>query len=298
MSDQQSNAKNASDTPWLDDLLNAAAVYFMLKQNSKTPNFYQQPLTPNEQWKTDTTKDLYGRVNDYVTGLINNTNLNPTGFQFMSPMFKGMPFAGGIQLGAAKPTFGSNSANQKSTYPGQDLPAMQSNNVGTAQNSDIKKFTPNMRQWEPASGFPMSPSSPQTDPNAEVSLDRANHPLANLNPTGSNGSLFQTGRDVGAGWAAGQPGSGFDTNGMPAGMTRGEGVAGVSWLSNQIRSNPSLAKLGTGALTAFVTATWGPAAGLIAKYGPSVIQWIVSKVTGSALPTTGATLPTGPGVTP
>ena len=110
------------------------------------------------------------------------------------------------------------SAATNKTYPGQNIlnnsPSLDGPSV---RNPETGRTTPNIQQWEPASEFPTSPRMPQTDPNKEVSRD-PNHPLANINPTGSTGSSI--------------PG-GSNTNTLPSGMSRTDVGSFASFLRSQ-----------------------------------------------------------------
>lgn len=105
-------AEDTSKSGFYGDLAKAIALYFASKKGTgsgDTPNFYQVPLTPEQQrvedekWRvykdggSDTMKTVQGLGKQFLSGL----QSGPSNFQFMSPELKGQQFAGGYKL----PTF-------------------------------------------------------------------------------------------------------------------------------------------------------------------------------------------------
>ncbi len=77
--------------------INAALAIYMKKQADKAPKTYAVPLTPEDQWKADQQKSLYGSLGNYVGQYLQNGQQTPD-FKFHSDIFKGDKFAGGLTM--------------------------------------------------------------------------------------------------------------------------------------------------------------------------------------------------------
>lgn len=88
-----------------DAVIAAALQYWQQHQgNGSTPNFYNVPPTPSEEWLLQRQKDLdkYSPARDYISSyadqFLKGVNYDPSGFKFMSPNLQGQPFAGGLSM--------------------------------------------------------------------------------------------------------------------------------------------------------------------------------------------------------
>lgn len=277
---------------WEDDLMNAAVAYYMQKQNTKTPNFYNAPLSPSEQWKQDQIQKLYGSTQGFVNNMLSQ-DLNPTGFKFISPMFQGQQFAGGIK---ARPPFGApgspNALGDPTTQATQHATPFADNpNVSLGMNDRHQPFN---RDLNSESAFPMQATMPENNPQRNVGIPGL---VTSSSPRGLDGSMMPM---YGGTGTPGGPNAAPWQQMAPGDVQMASGLG--TWLSQQMSAHPELAKLGKSGLTALVTATWGPAAGLIAKYGTSVIGWLVDRFGGggnSGVPTIPGNAPSsGGGGTP
>lgn len=218
---------NSGGSDWLDWIRTGLAVKSALQK----PSFSQAPMSPEmkqiyQMYINSLMDPAYKNLgHDVVARAQQQADRLGQGSWTSPKTFSGDVGYRGTGAGAFGVPSGLSpwtDSAKNTTFPGQHLPIMSSSAAGSAEGGPaVQKFVRNMQQWEPASGFPMAPTSPEVDPNREVSLDRVNHPLANINPTGANGSLFQTGADQGT--PRQNADGSYTKGGTPAGMSYSPG---------------------------------------------------------------------------
>lgn len=88
----------ADSTDWLGNLINAAVAYYGIHSSTRAPKTYEVPLTPGEQWTTDTRKNLYNYASSYTDQFLHGLNGLQPDFQLPNSAVGNPAFMGGIKI--------------------------------------------------------------------------------------------------------------------------------------------------------------------------------------------------------
>jgi hypothetical protein len=275
----------AENTNWWDengdDLLGAAIAYWQQRQNSKTPNTYNVPLSPSEQWEFDQKKKLFDNspMRNYVYGfgdqfLRGMSDLTPKTFQFQSPDLQasGQTFAGGIQgpkfdfskIGTpwdAKPPSGV--VGGSPTTPTAPVGEGQLPRGGYGTVARPNNFGPRNRT---EADFPGSGPQHGEEIGSYLGRNPGATPGDNL-PNGGRGSVVRE-----PDWsAAPTPGVGSVVGGLPQGDIKQAWTDASSAVSQFKQTHPNWASMSRQALTAAAGAVFGPLGALVMRIAMSIL---------------------------
>lgn len=91
-------AADSSSTDWLGNLINAAVAYYGIHSSTRAPKTYDVPLTPGEQWTTDTRKNLYNYASGYTDQFLQGLNGLQPDFRLPTSAVGNPEFMGGIKI--------------------------------------------------------------------------------------------------------------------------------------------------------------------------------------------------------
>lgn len=88
---------NTDGFDW-SNIINAALAIYGIKKGEQTPNFYNVPDSPQETWRFDQTKNLYGTASGFTDQYLKGLgNLNPD-FQMPNSDTGNPAFMGGVKV--------------------------------------------------------------------------------------------------------------------------------------------------------------------------------------------------------
>jgi hypothetical protein len=152
-----STTSTTSTSDWLTPILNAVATIWGIRQSGQTPNFYPAPLTPQEQWKTDASKQLFDLQSGYAKQFIEGTsNLNPD-YKLNTSEVGNPAFMGGIHVptfDVSKLNFPSSGATAPTTTPNRGQTGEGSGPTGVTGDPFGHVTSPAGGPGDPFAGWP------------------------------------------------------------------------------------------------------------------------------------------------
>lgn len=260
---------------WGEDAFRAGLMYWMgQQQDSKTPNTYPVPLTPEDKRISDERWNVYNKggtpnqqaVASAAKQFIAGMPTGPTNFQFVSPYLKGQSFAGGITLPKIDFSAFLNPASSTGTTKGTQGSAVSREDVIPAGSGTGERANGSWQAFNRTSGI----DGGNTIPGARLPEDSYSRNVGlpgyptGTAPRGNDPSMFGQDR---------MP----DANGNAPGGQMQYADASKVWAAvKEELSKFDLGRLGSKAFIALATAKFGPL-GAAAARG---LLWGMGKMTG------------------